>query len=89
MKRYKTILREFLSTHVESYRKTCALTQEQMAEKLHITPRAYNNLKRGRFCFSIVPLVFFFLLLDRNELLVLQTELQGGINHGVQNEMPE
>lgn len=29
-----------------------------MAELLHVTPRAYNDLKQGRYCFSLLPAMF-------------------------------
>ena len=58
MKHYKTMLREFLPSYVEAIRKNRNFSQEEMSEQLHITHRAYNNLKQGKFCFSIVPVVF-------------------------------
>lgn len=75
MKHYKTMLREFLSAYAETFRKDRHLSQEQMAEKLRITPRAYSNLKRGRFCFSILPLLSLLLLLDSEEFKVFQANL--------------
>ena len=75
MKIYKTMLREFLSAYAEAFREDRHLSQEQMAEKLRITPRAYSNLKRGRFCFSILPLLSLLLLLDSEEFKVFQANL--------------
>lgn len=77
MNLYKTMLREFLSAYTEAFRKDRHLSQEQMAEKLRITPRAYSNLKCGRFCFSILPLLSLLLLLDSKEFEVFQANLQG------------
>ena len=77
MKIYKTMLREFLSTYAEAFREDRHLSQEQMAEKLRITPRAYSNLKCGRCCFSILPLLSLLLLLDNKEFEVFQSTLQG------------
>lgn len=47
MNPYKEILRKFFSEYVGTLRKRRGLTQEQMAEKLRITGRAYSDLERG------------------------------------------
>ena len=47
MNPYKEILRRFFSEYVSALRKRRGLTQEQMAEKLRITGRAYSDLERG------------------------------------------
>ena len=57
MNPYKEILRKFFSEYVSALRKRRGLTQEQMAEKLRITGRAYSDLERGIYCFSAVALV--------------------------------
>ena len=87
MWRYKVMLREFLSTHAEALRKARNLSQEQMAEQLRITPRAYSNLCHGKFCFSIRPLLFLILMMDTEELHAFLAMLRGEIyalevNHG-------
>lgn len=69
MKRYKIVLKNFLAVFIYSWRGKRKLTQEQMAEFLHITPRAYGDLERGRFCFSANALIFFLLLLEEKELI--------------------
>ena len=53
MNPYKEILRKFFSEYVSALRKRRGLTQEQMAEKLRITGRAYSDLERGIYCFSV------------------------------------
>ena len=58
MNPYKEILRKFFSKYVSTLRKRRGLTQEEMAEKLRITGRAYSDLERGIYCFSAVALVF-------------------------------
>ena len=45
MNPYKEILRKFFSEYVGALRKRRGLTQEQMAEKLRITGRAYSDLE--------------------------------------------
>ena len=56
MNPYKEILRKFFSEYVDTLRKRRGLTQEQMAEKLRITGRAYSNLERVIYCFSAFAL---------------------------------
>ena len=68
MKPYKEILREFFSKYVSTLRKRRGLTQEEMAEKLRITGRAYSDLERGIYCFSAVALVFLLLMLEEGEI---------------------
>ena len=80
MKHYKTMLREFLPPYVEAIRENRNFSQEEMSEQLHITPRAYNNLKQGRFCFSIVPLVFLLLMLDGEEMKIFLDGLRGKVD---------
>ena len=46
MNLYKEILRKFFSEYIDTLRKRRGLTQEQMAEKLRITGRAYSDLER-------------------------------------------
>ena len=46
MNPYKEIFRKFFSEYADTLRKRRGLTQEQMAEKLRITGRAYSDLER-------------------------------------------
>ena len=68
MNPYKEILREFFSKYVSTLRKRRGLTQEEMAEKLRITGRAYSDLERGIYCFSAVALVLLLLMLEEGEI---------------------
>ena len=68
MNPYKETLRKFFSEYVSALRKRRGLTQEQMAEKLRITGRAYSDLERGIYCFSTVALVFLLLMLEEGEI---------------------
>ena len=63
MNLYKSTLRSFLSEFASSLRKSRGMTQEEMAEKLRITGRAYSDLERGIYCFSTVALIFLLLML--------------------------
>ena len=68
MNPYKEILREFFSKYVSTLRKRRGLTQEEMAEKLRITGRAYSDLERDIYCFSVAALVFLLLMLEEGEI---------------------
>ena len=79
MNPYKEILRKFFSEYVSALRKRRGLTQEQMAEKLRITGRAYSDLERGIYCFSAVALVFLLLMLEEGEIKELLSPLRDEI----------
>ena len=64
MKPYPALLAELLSAELSSLRQQKALTQEAMAEKLHISSRAYSDLERGRYAASAQTLMFLFSMLD-------------------------
>ena len=68
MNDYKLLLREQFSAQIKASRNVRKLTQEEMAEKLHITSRAYSDLERGRSCCSAIALLFFLLMLKSDEL---------------------
>ena len=73
MKQYTTLVKEKLSEYTGSLRKRKQLTQEEMAEQLHITSRAYGDLERGKFCFSAVTLLFLMLIDDDSQGTLLDT----------------
>ena len=72
---YKETLRKFFSEYVRTLRKCRGLTQEEMAEKLRISGRAYSDLERGIYCFSTVALVFLLLMLEEGEIKELLSPL--------------
>ena len=73
MKQYKMLVREFLAGYTETFRKTQGLTQDKMAEALHITSRSYGDLERGKYCFSAITLLFLLLTLgDEEQKLLLE-----------------
>lgn len=71
MEAYKTLVREFFSEYVSSLRFDRGLTQEEMAEVLRISARAYGDLERGKYCFSSITLIFLFLMLEDGEIRVV------------------
>ena len=66
----------FLMEYTSTLRKSRALTQEEMAERLRITSRAYGDLERGKYCFSAITLLFLLLMLDGAELKALLGEFR-------------
>lgn len=79
MNLYKSTLRSFLSEFASSLRKSRGMTQEEMAEKLRITGRAYSDLERGIYCFSTVALIFLLLMLKEDEMKEFLAALRGEI----------
>ncbi len=71
MKQYKTLAKEFLAEYTAALRKLRNLTQDEMAERLRITSRAYGDLERGKYCFSAIALLFLVLMLSDDELKAL------------------
>lgn len=67
MDAYKNLIRKCFSAYISTYRKKQALTQEQMAERLHISSRAYSDLERGKYGLSTATLLFLLLMLDEQE----------------------
>ena len=76
MKLYKMLVKEFLAEYTDALRKLRSLTQEEMAEQLHITSRAYGDLERGKYCFSTISLLFLLLMLSNDELKDLLNEFR-------------
>lgn len=67
MKLYKEALRSFFSGYVSALRRRRGLTQEEMAERLRITGRAYSDLERGIYC---------LLMLEEHEIKELLSSLR-------------
>lgn len=69
MKVYKDMAKKFFADYVKAARKNKERTQEQMAEEMRISSRAYGDLERGKFCFSALSLLFFLFTLKDEEIL--------------------
>lgn len=69
--RYKQLLKDFLADRIKQYRKGHGLTQENMAERLRVSPRSYIDLEHKRYGCSSMTVLFFFLHLNQEELLQL------------------
>ena len=64
MNTYKPAVKEFLKNYTSSIRVKLNLTQQQMAELLRITPRAYQYLESGTNGFSASSLILLLSLLS-------------------------
>ena len=69
MRQYKLLLQGFLMNQILFYRSENQLTQEQMAELLHISPRSYFDIEHGKYCCSAITLIFFMLILSKADVL--------------------
>lgn len=71
MTAYKQLIRAFFSEAVGAIRRRKGMTQEEMAEEMRISCRAYGDLERGKYSFSAIALVFFLLMMEDREILEL------------------
>ena len=58
MNAYKEKTKNYHASYTEALRANRKLTQENMAEQLRISCRAYGDLERGKYCFSSIALLF-------------------------------
>ena len=65
-----------LTNLVEVYRNKLQYTQEQMAEVLRISPRAYYDIKRKKNSISAPVLIFLLLLMSDEELLAFRDNMK-------------
>lgn len=79
MTTYKLLLREFFSESAEAVRSKKGMTQEEMAECLRITSRAYGDLERGKYSFSATALIFFLLMMEPDEVVELLEDFRGKV----------
>ena len=67
MNHYKPILKKYLTDFTLNLRDKLNITQKQMSELLHITPRAYHYLESGTNSFSASSLMLLLSLLSDEE----------------------
>lgn len=63
--------RTLISAHLKAYRKKYRLSQESMAELLHISPRSYSDLESKKSMCSGSTLMYYQAALSRDEILEL------------------
>ena len=77
----KEIMKRQLSQAAWNLRHSLGWSQEVMSEYLGITPRAYGDWERGKYCCSAVTLLcFLFLLGERDCWLLVEavfTQIRG------------
>ena len=71
MRKYQPELKVYLRGVLLILRRDLNLTQEQMAAMLHMTPRSYSDIERGKTCLSSVSLVFLLHNLSPDESVQL------------------
>ena len=62
---YTVLLAKLISKEILALRRRLSLTQEAMAEYLHISCRAYGDLERGKYAISAATLMFLFPMQQR------------------------
>ena len=82
MKDLKRVLQRYLRQRVCSFRKQHSLTQEEMAEILHVAPRSYADQERGIYGFSALSFLYFLFLLSDSEILDLLRDLREVLKGG-------
>ena len=72
----KTLMKELLIRQALIIRKERNLTKEQMSELLHITPRAYSDLEKGKYCLSAKSFLYLLLLMNAEDINCLLAEFR-------------
>ena len=88
MHNYTLIFRPHLIKLSEDCREKNHYTQERMAESLHISARAYNNVKRDRQSLSASTLIFLLLMLSEEEVLAFLQDMRNLVEQeSAENDM--
>ena len=74
MRSYTAVVRELGARELRMLRERMGLTQEEMAEQLLITARAYSDLERGKYCASAATLLFLLTMLSTEDQQMLLGE---------------
>lgn len=69
MRQYKFLLQSLLRDSIYAFRKKRRYSQERMAELLHISARSYIDQEHGKYSFSALSVLFYFLVLPEEEVL--------------------
>ena len=76
---YTVLLAKLISKELLALRRRLSLTQEAMAEYLHISCRAYGDLERGKYAISAATLMFLFPMFDPNMQQILFRQFAEGV----------
>jgi len=72
----KKQMQAIMSKRIRQFRLEHNLTQEQMAEKLRISPRSYGDLERGTMGCSLQTYLQFLMCLPEEERRLLEKEYE-------------
>ncbi len=72
----KKLFQKFLRERIYAYRINSSLSQENMANILHVSLRAYSDQEHSKFGFSAISFTYYILLLSDEEVLQLIKELR-------------
>lgn len=72
----KVIYKAVMAVSILTYRQSRCLSQERMAELLHISTRSYADLEHEKFCCSGMTLVMFLVQLSDDEITHLVNEFR-------------
>lgn len=72
----KKQLQAIMAKRIRQFRLEHNLTQEQMAEKLRISPRSYGDLERGTMGCSLQTYLQFLMCLPETERRLLEKEYE-------------
>lgn len=89
MGNHKRKVQAFLAVSLIQYRDRRGVSQEQMAERLYISPRGYGDLERNKYCMSLMVFVWFILAMTDEERVKLFNELHRILWPDNANRLPE
>lgn len=84
-RQYKQRMQRFLAMQLMLFRTEQNLTQEKMAEKLAISPRAYIDLEHGKYACSMITCLLFLMRLKDEAVLQLLRECRNLVDDADQN----
>ena len=84
-RQYKQRMQHFLAAQLMLFRTEQNLTQEKMAEKLAISPRAYIDLEHGKHACSMITCLLFLMNLKDEAVLRLLRECRNLVDDADQD----
>ena len=84
-RQYKQRMQQFLASQLMLFRTEQNLTQEKMAEKLAISPRAYIDLEHGKYACSMITCLLFLVRLKDEAVLQLLRECRNLVDDADQD----
>ena len=69
MRKYEDLFLAFWVVRIREFRTKMNLSQEKLAEKLHVNTRSYQKLERGVHKPSAITIILFLYLLSDQEIV--------------------